>query len=144
MRFMIIRKADAATESEADAIPSAELMDAMATYNMEMMKAGVFLGGDGLQPSAKGARVSISREGGKPVVTDGPFAETKELIAGFTMIQAASFEEALDWVTRWPKEDGPVELELRQVYEFDDFAVEKSEIWNEMEKAFSELPGRGG
>ncbi|WP_020180847.1 YciI family protein [Methylopila sp. M107] len=145
MRFMIIRKADAATEAETDPAPSVELMDAMAAYNMEMIKAGVFLGGDGLQPSRKGARVKVSREGGKPVVTDGPFTETKELIAGFTMIQAASFEEALDWVKRWPPEDGPVELELRQVYEFDDFqAGEKSEIWNEMEKAFDKLPGRGG
>ncbi len=144
MRFMIIRKADANTESEADAIPSTELMDAMAAYNMEMIKAGVFLGGDGLQPSAKGARVKISRDGGKPVVTDGPFAETKELVAGFTMIRADSLEQALDWVKRWPKEDGPVELEVRQVYEFDDFQVEeKSEIWNEMEKAFDAIPGRG-
>ena len=144
MRFMIIRKADAITESDADALPSAELMDAMAAYNMEMIKAGVFIGGDGLQPSKKGARVQISRDGKKPVVTDGPFAEAKELIAGFTMIQTATYEDALDWVKRWPPEDGPVELELRQVYEFEDFQVEKSDTWNEMEKALSELPGRGG
>lgn len=145
MRFMIIRKADAATESIDDAKVSPELMDAMASYNMEMIKAGVFLGGDGLQPSRKGARVKISREGGKPLITDGPFTEVKELIAGFTMIQAASFEEALDWVKRWPKEDGPVELELRQVYEFDDFEVaeaDKPDSWREMEAAFKTLDGR--
>jgi hypothetical protein len=120
-------------------------MDAMAAYNMEMMKAGVFLGGDGLQPSRKGARVRIERDGAKPVVIDGPFAETKELIAGFTMIQVASREEALDWVLRWPKEDGPVDLELRQVYELTDFEVSeesKSETWRAMERAFQDMkPG---
>lgn len=145
MRFMIIRKADAATESADDVKVSPELMDAMASYNMEMIKAGVFLGGDGLQPSRKGARVRIAREGGKPLVTDGPFTEVKELIAGFTLIQAASFEEALDWVKRWPKEDGPVELELRQVYEFDDFEVadgDKPDSWREMEEAFRDRDGR--
>lgn len=143
MRFMIIRKADANTESDADNMPSAELMEAMAAYNMEMIKAGVFLAGDGLHPSAKGARVQISRDGAKPMVTDGPFAETKELVAGFTMIRAASLEEALDWVKRWPKEDGPVELEVRQVYEFEDFETpgERPEIWNEMEQAFKGRPG---
>jgi hypothetical protein len=145
MRFMIIRRADANTESEHDNKPSAELMDAMAAYNMEMMKAGVFLGGDGLHPSSKGARVRIERDGAKPVVIDGPFAETKELIAGFTMIQVGSREEALDWVLRWPKEDGPVDLELRQVYELSDFEVSeesKSETWRAMERAFQDMkPG---
>jgi hypothetical protein len=145
MRFMIIRRADANTESEGDNKPSAELMDAMAAYNMEMMKAGVFLAGDGLHPSRKGARVRIERDGAKPAVIDGPFAETKELIAGFTMIQVGSREEALDWVLRWPKEDGPVDLELRQVYELSDFEVSeesKSETWRAMERAFQDMkPG---
>lgn len=144
MRFMIIRKADENTESPDDAVVSPELMEAMAAYNMEMIKAGVFVGGDGLQPSAKGARVKISRDGAKPIVTDGPFAETKELVAGYTLIKVGSFEEALGWVKRWPKEDGPVELELRQVYEFEDLQPaggEAPEIWKEMEKAFKEKDG---
>ncbi|RXF73105.1 YciI family protein [Hansschlegelia zhihuaiae] len=138
MRFMIIRKADANTEGEDKATP--ELMDAMAAYNMEMIKAGVFLSGDGLQPSRKGARVKISRDGARPIVTDGPFVETKELIAGFTMIKVGSLEEALDWVRRWPKEDGPVELEVRQVYELEDFDTlgDKPEAWREMEQALKD------
>lgn len=141
MRFMIIRKATAETEADTDAQISPELMEAMAAYNMAMIEAGVFLGGDGLQPSRKGARVQISRDGEKPVVTDGPFAETKELIAGYTLIQAPSLAEALDWVKRWPKEDGPVELELRQLYEFEDFEIqgEAPKVWQEMEKAFGEM-----
>lgn len=146
MRFMIIRKATAETESDADAMPSPELMEAMAAYNMELIKAGAFLGGDGLQPSAKGARVQISRDGKPPVVTDGPFAETKELLAGFTMIRAASLAEALDWATRWPPEDGPVELEVRQVYEFEDFETpeaDRPEIWREMEQAFRDREPKG-
>ncbi|PZQ13120.1 MAG: dehydrogenase [Ancylobacter novellus] len=148
MRFMIIRKATPESESENDAAPSAALMEAMAAYNLEMIKAGVFVGGDGLQPSAKGARVTISRDGAKPVVIDGPFAETKELVAGFTMIQVASREEAIDWARRWPKEDGPVTLEIRQVYEFSDFETPSDaplEKWAEMEKAFKALdPKRSG
>src|SRR4249919_1241508 len=86
MRFMLIRKAD--KDTEAGALPSREMLAAMMSYNQEMAKAGVFLQGEGLQPSAKAARVKIT--GGKPVVTDGPFTETKELIAGFTMIQVRS------------------------------------------------------
>lgn len=147
MRFMIIRKADEATESATDVSPAPELMAAMAAYNMEMIRAGVFHSGDGLQPSSKGARVRISRDGAAPVVTDGPFAETKELIAGFTMIEVASYEEALEWVKRWPKEDGPVELELRRVYEFADFSVaeeDKPDAWREMEQAFREQDPRRG
>ncbi|MFC3695387.1 YciI family protein [Chenggangzhangella methanolivorans] len=142
MRFMIIRKATPESESETDAAPSAELMEAMAAYNLEMIKADVFRGGDGLWPSATGFRVAISRDGAKPIVTDGPFAETKELVAGFTMIEVASREEALDWARRWPKEDGPVELEIRRVYEFEDFQTSpdaKLETWNEMEAAFKTL-----
>jgi len=117
MRFMIIRKADANTE--AGALPSQDLVAAMMKYNEEMVKAGVMLDGLGLQPSAKGARVKMSA--GQATVIDGPFAETKELIAGFSMIQVRSKAEAIEWVKRWPVEDGDVELEIRQVYEADDF-----------------------
>lgn len=119
MRFMIIRKAD--HETEAGVMPSEELIAAMGKYNEEMVKAGVMLEGSGLQPSAKGARVKFSR--GKPTVIDGPFAETKELIAGFSIIQVSSREEAIDWVRRWPQIDGHgnVEIEIRQLYELEDF-----------------------
>ena len=122
MRFMIIRKADPQTEAWAK--PSKALVDAMMAYNEEMIRAGVMLGGDGLKPSARGARIKFSK--GKPKITDGPFAEAKELVAGFTIIQVASREEALGWVKRWPVEDGDgeVELELRELYEADDFGDE--------------------
>ena len=118
MRFMIIRKADRNTESGA--MPGKGLLAAMTMYNEEMMKAGVFLDGVGLRPSSTSARVKFS--GGTPTVTDGPFTETKELIAGFTMIQVKSMEEAIEWVKRWPREDGDVELELRQLLDAEDFA----------------------
>lgn len=119
MRFMIIRKAD--PETEAGVMPTEELITAMARYNQEMADAGVLVGGDGLQPSAKGTKIKFS--GGKPTVTDGPFTEAKELIAGYTLIEVASKEEAIEWVKRWPTIDGHgnVELELRQVYELSDF-----------------------
>ncbi len=116
MRFMIIRKAD--KQTEAGVMPSQELLTAMMKYNEEMAKAGVLLQGEGLQASSKGARVKFS--GGRPTVTDGPFTETKELIAGFTMIQVRSKAEAIEWVKRWPKEDGDPELEIRQLFEMDD------------------------
>ncbi len=123
MRFMIIRKADAETEAEsgpADGV-SQELLAQMMSYNEEMAKAGVLVGGDGLMPSSRGARIQF--KGGKPTVIDGPFAEAKELVAGFTLIKVASREEALEWVKKWPSLDGHgnVELELRQVYEAEDF-----------------------
>ena len=117
MKFMIIRKADRNTE--AGIMPSTELITAMLKYNEEMAKAGVLLDGVGLHPSSKGVR--IMRIGGQRTVTDGPFTETKELIAGFSMIQARSKEEAIEWVKRWPVEDGDVELEIRQVFEAEDF-----------------------
>ena len=122
MRFMIIRKADKNTE--AGTMPSTELIAAMMKYNEEMIQAGVMLAGEGLQPSAKGARIKFSA--GKPTIFDGPFAETKELIAGFTMIQVQARQEAIDWVKRWPAldGDGAVELELRQVFEAEDFGDE--------------------
>jgi hypothetical protein len=122
MRFMIIRKADAQTE--AGVMPSEELLRSMGQYMEDLAKAGVLLAGEGLHPSSKGSRIRFS--GGKPTVTDGPFAEAKELIAGFTLIQVRSRDEALEWVKRWPAEDGDgaVELELRQVFEAEDFGEE--------------------
>jgi hypothetical protein len=124
MRFMIIRRADA--ETEAGVMPSAELLAAMADYNEQLVKAGVMLQGDGLQPSSKGARVKFSS--GKPRVMDGPFAEVKELIAGFTMIDVRSKEEAIEWVKRWPPLDGggEVEIEIRQVFELADFGASEA------------------
>jgi hypothetical protein len=125
MRFMIIRKADAETEAESrpgDGV-SQELLAQMMSYNEEMAKAGVLIGGDGLMPSSRGARIQF--KGGKPTVTDGPFAEAKELVAGYTLIQVGSRQEALDWVKKWPPLDGHghVELELRQIYEAEDFTM---------------------
>ena len=119
MRFMIIRKADAETEGE-DA-PTPELFAEMGNYMEEMTNAGVLLSGDGLQPSRKGARVKF--HGGRPTVIDGPFAETKELVAGFSIIDVASKEEAIAWVRKWPTLDGhgEVEIEIRQLYEAEDF-----------------------
>ncbi|HEY2153714.1 MAG TPA: YciI family protein [Vicinamibacterales bacterium] len=117
MRFMIIRKADRNTE--AGVMPGEPLLAAMMNYNQEMLKAGVFVTGEGLRPSSSGVRIKFA--GGKPTVTDGPFAETKELIAGFTMIQVKSRDEAIAWLKKWPREDGDVELELRQVFDADDF-----------------------
>ena len=122
MRFMIIRRADKSTE--AGVMPQQELLAAMMKYNEELVKAGVMLQGEGLHPTAKGSRVTF--RGGKPSVIDGPFTETKELIAGFTMIQVRSKEEALEWVKRWPVEDGDVTLEIRQVFEAEDFGDEFS------------------
>jgi hypothetical protein len=133
MRFMIIRRAD--EETEAGAMPSQELLEAMVAYNEELVKAGVMLAGEGLHPSARGARISFS--GGTPTVTDGPFAETKELIAGFTLIEVRSREEALEWVKRWPSEDGGghVQLELRQVFEAEDFGEEFTPQLREQEES---------
>lgn len=121
MRFMILRKADKHTESEADAHPDEKLIAAMGKYIEEMVKAGVWLTGDGLLPSSKGARVKFS--GGKPTVIDGPFTEAKELIAGVSVIQVKSKEEAIEWVKRWPTidGDGEVEIEIRPMYELEDF-----------------------
>ena len=119
MRFMIIRRAD--KETESGVMPAEHVFADMMRYNEEMVKAGVMLAGEGLQPSAKGARVKFSK--GKPTVIDGPFTETKELIAGFSMIEVGSKEEAIEWVKKWPASDanGEVELEIRQVFEAGDF-----------------------
>lgn len=132
MRFMIIRRAD--SETEAGVMPSEQLLADMLRYNEELVKAGVMLAGEGLHPSSRGARISFRN--GKPTITDGPFAEAKELIAGFTMIQVKSKEEALEWVRRWPASDanGNAELELRQIFEADDFGAEFTPELREQEE----------
>ncbi|HEU0078733.1 MAG TPA: YciI family protein [Longimicrobiaceae bacterium] len=116
MRFMILVKANA--DSEAGVLPSTEELAEMGSYNEELVKAGVLLAGEGLHPSSKGARVRFS--GSERTVVDGPFAETKELLAGFWLIQVKSREEALEWVRRIPFREG--EVEVRQVFESADFA----------------------
>jgi hypothetical protein len=116
MRFMMIVKAS--KESEAGAMPEEKVLADMAKYNEELVKAGVMLDGSGLKPSSKGARVRYS--GSKRTVIDGPFAETKELVAGFWVIQVKSKEEAIEWAKRVPFEDG--EVELRPFFELEDFA----------------------
>jgi len=113
MRFMIFRKADAQTE--AGLLPSTDLIEAMTAYNESLSRAGVLLAGEGLKPSSEGVRYHFAD--GEATVTDGPFAEAKELVAGFTTIQARSLDEAVAWARRWPVEDGDVTLEVRQVYE---------------------------
>ena len=115
MRFMMIVKAS--PDSEAGKMPSEKDLANMAVFNEEMVKAGVMLAGDGLHPSSKGAKVRFS--GGKPTVIDGPFTETKELIAGYWIIQVKSKEEALAWARKVPFVDG--ELEIRQLFELEDF-----------------------
>jgi hypothetical protein len=119
MRFMVIVKAT--KESESGAMPDPKLLEAMGRFNDELVKAGVMLAGEGLHPSAKGARVRFS--GPRRTVVDGPFAETKELIAGFWLWQVTSREEAIEWVKRCPNPfHGDSEIEIRQVFEAADFA----------------------
>ena len=118
MRVMVMVKAT--PESEAGRLPSTELLEAMGRYNEELAKAGIMLAGEGLQPSSKGARVAF--KGSERSVVDGPFAETKELIAGFWLWEVRSMEEAIEWVKRCPNPmEGPSEIEIRQVFEADDF-----------------------
>ena len=118
MRFMVLLKATA--DSEAGVLPSEQLLADMTRYNEELVKAGVMLAGEGLQPSSKGARVKFS--GNKRTVVDGPFAETKELIAGFWILQTRSKEEAVEWVKRCPNPTGEeAEIEIRQIFEAADF-----------------------
>ena len=121
MRFMIIVKAT--KDSEAGVMPSEQLLAEMGRYNEELAKAGVLLAGEGLHPSSKGARVKFS--GSKRTVIDGPFAETKELIAGFWLWQVKSKEEAIEWVKRCPNPcpETESEIEIRQVFEADDFGA---------------------
>src|SRR5262245_39491043 len=119
MRFMVIVKAN--KESEAGVMPDQKIVTDMGKYNEELVKNGVMLAGEGLHPSSKGKRVRFS--GSQRTVIDGPFAETKELIAGFWLFKAKSLDEALEWVKRAPF-DGGTELEVRQVFETEDFGAE--------------------
>ncbi len=121
MRFMVIVKAT--KESEAGALPDAKILAEMGAFNEELAKAGVLLAGEGLQPSSKGARIRFTADD-KRTVIDGPFAETKELVAGFWMIQVKSKQEAIDWMKRCPHPhpSQETEIELRQVFEAADFA----------------------
>ena len=122
MRVMAIVKASEA--SEAGEMPSEEMLSAMGEFNEEMVKAGVLLAGEGLHPSSKGARVTFGGDGERTVV-DGPFAETKELIAGYWLMQVRDMDEAIEWMKRCPNpHDEPGAIELRQVFEADDFGEE--------------------
>lgn len=120
MRYMIIVKAT--PDSEAGVMPSEELLSTMAAYHEQLAKAGVLLDGSGLQPSAKGWRIRY--DGNKRTVIDGPFSESKELIAGYTLIQVRTRDEALEWARRFPNpsaDGGKAEIEVRQMYELEDF-----------------------
>ncbi|PYR91646.1 MAG: dehydrogenase [Acidobacteria bacterium] len=119
MRFMVIVKAN--KDSEAGVMPDRKILEGMGKYNEELAKAGVMLAGEGLHPTSRGKRVRFS--GSQRTVLDGPFAETKELIAGFWLFQAKSMDEAVDWVKRAPF-DGGTEIEIRQIFEAEDFGAE--------------------
>jgi hypothetical protein len=122
MRFMVMVKAT--KESEAGAMPTEKLLTEMSKFNEELVKAGAMLAGEGLHPSSKGARIRFS--GNKRTVIDGPFAETKELVAGFWLLQLKSKQEAIEWMKRCPNpfENGESEIEIRQVFEAEDFGAE--------------------
>lgn len=124
MRFMMIVKAT--TDSEAGVMPSQELIEAMQKYNEELVKAGVLLAADGLMSSSNGIRISYPEPGGKPKMVDGPFTETKEIIAGYTLIEVKSREEAIQWALRMPDPHGfgQGEIELRQVFEVEDLMAD--------------------
>ena len=128
MRFMVIVKAD--KNSDAGVMPTRELLAEMGKFNEELAKAGVMLAGEGLQPSSKGARVRFN--GNKRTVVDGPFAETKELVAGFWLWQVRSKEEAIEWLKRAPFREG--EVEIRQVFEAEDFGAEFTPELREQEE----------
>ena len=131
MRFMVMVRAN--KDTEAGVMPSEELLAAMGKYNEELVKAGIMLAGEGLHPSSKGARVRFSK--GKTTVIDGPFAESKELIAGFWLWQVRSKEEAIEWARRCPNPTGEESvLELRQVFEAEDFGAELTPELREQEE----------
>lgn len=136
MRFMVMVKAT--RDSEAGAPPTRELLEAMMAYNEELVKAGIMKGGDGLQPSAKGARVQF--DGARRSVVDGPFAETKELVAGYWLWECASLDEAIAWVKRCPNPmPGPSEIEIRPLFELADFGEvvtpEAAAQWKELKRS---------
>ena len=131
MRFMILLKAN--DDTEAGVMPSGELLASMGKYNEELVKAGVLLAAEGLQASSKGARVKFS--GSKRTVVDGPFPESKELVAGFWMIQVKSLDEAIEWVKRCPNPfDGDAQIEIRRVFEAEDFGAEFTPELREQEE----------
>jgi len=140
MRFMVIVKAT--KDSEAGVLPSEELLTAMGKFNEELVKAGVMLAGEGLHSSSKGVRVRFS--GDKRTVIDGPFSETKELIAGFWLWQVKSLEEAIEWVKRCPNPHGEeTEIEIRQVFEAEDFGAELTpELREQEERLRAEIAGK--
>ncbi len=132
MRFMILVKAD--KNSEAGILPSTDVFEAMGKFNEELVKAGVMLEGEGLQPSSKGARVRFA--GSKRTVVDGPFAESKELVGGYWLWQLPSLKEAIEWVKRSPFQEG--EVEIRQVSEADDFGEALTPELREQEQRLRE------
>jgi len=135
MKFMIIMKAN--KDTEAGVMPSEQTLTQMGNFNEELVNAGIMLAGEGLHPSSKGARVKFS--GGQPAVTDGPFSETKELIAGFWMWEVKSKEEAIEWVKRIPNPDGTdFEVEIRQVFAAEDFGAEFTPEAREQEERLRE------
>jgi hypothetical protein len=137
MRFMVIVKAD--RNSEAGVLPTHDLLAEMGKYNEELVKAGVMLAGEGLQPSSKGARIRFN--GNKRTVIDGPFAETKELVAGFWLWQVRSKEEAIEWLKRAPFKEG--EVEIRQVFEAEDFGAEFTpELREQEERLRQQMAGK--
>ena len=140
MRFMLI--VHATKESEAGVMPSEELLTAMGKYNEELVRAGIMLAGEGLHPSSRGARVRFS--GSKRTVIDGPFAETKELIAGFWLVQLKSLEEAIEWVKRCPNPmNEESDIEIRQVFEAEDFGAEFTpELREQEERLRAEVAAR--
>ena len=139
MRFMVIIKANA--RSEAGEMPSERLLLEMGKYNEELVRAGVMLAGEGLHPSSRGARVRFT--GSKRTVIDGPFSETKELLAGFWLIQTKTREEAIEWVKRIPNPDGEdSEVELRQVFEAEDFGELSPEVRDREQRLRAELARR--
>lgn len=138
MQFMVIRKADA--ETEAFVLPSKQLIDDMADYNEKMVRTHKVTMGTGLMPSSRGARVSFSN--GKPTVVDGPFAEAKELIAGFSIIEADSLAEVVELVKQWPQSDGHgnVQIEIRQLMTAEDlgFSEEQKERYTKMDEQIAQ------
>jgi len=142
MRFMVIVKATAESEKEG-ALPDPQLMADMGKFNEELIKAGILLALDGLHPSSKGARVKFS--GKSRTVVDGPFTEAKELIAGFSILQVKSLEEAIEWVKRGPNcsPDGDYEVEIRQIFEMEEFApvLSEEQIRHKVEKR-TQLPNQ--
>jgi hypothetical protein len=140
MRFIVMVKAT--KDSEAGVMPTEQMLTEMGNYNEELVKAGIMLAGEGLQPSSKGARVKFA--GDKRIVTDGPFAETKELVAGFWIWQVRSKEEAIEWVKRCPNPmpGEESEIEIRQIFEAEDFGAEFTPELREQERQLREMTAK--